>query len=66
MVTGSRPDRRIAGLTVGTSRGAWPSTARANAAMCSGVVPQHPPTTFSQPFAAHSPIASAISSGPSS
>ncbi len=34
--------------------------------MCSGVVPQQPPTMFSQPFAAQSPISSAMNSGVSS
>jgi hypothetical protein len=34
--------------------------------MCSGVVPQQPPTMFSQPFLAHSPMCVAIDSGVSS
>ncbi len=34
--------------------------------MCSGVVPQQPPTIFSQPSFAHSPICADIDSGVSS
>ena len=36
------------------------------AAMCSGVVPQQPPTTFTQPFCANSPINRLVFSGVSS
>ena len=38
------------------------ATASAIASMCAGVVPQQPPTMFSQPFAANSPSTRAISS----
>jgi hypothetical protein len=33
------------------------------ARMCSGVVPQQPPTMLSQPFFAHSPMIGAMSLG---
>ena len=38
----------------GTTRGFSPRTAAVMAWMCGGVVPQQPPTMFSQPFCAHS------------
>jgi hypothetical protein len=44
-------------------RGAAPRTASAMARMCSGVVPQQPPTMLSQPFFAHSPMIGAMSLG---
>src|SRR5258708_6620388 len=46
-----RTDRK---LSDGSWRGATPFTDSAIARICSGVVPQQPPTMFSQPLAAHS------------
>ena len=43
-VNGSRPDSRMAGSTSWALRTCLSSTARAIAAMWSGVVPQQPPT----------------------
>jgi hypothetical protein len=63
---GSRPERRIAGSMVGTARRGVPSTAAAMAAMCSGVVPQQPPTRLTNPASANSPITAAVSSAASS
>ena len=63
---GSSPDSRSSGATSGIRRGATPSTACAMAAMWAGVVPQQPPTMFSSPLRAHSPICSAMISGDSS
>src|SRR4029077_10077424 len=41
-------------LTVfSTTRGENSRTSFVSARMCSGVVPKHPPTTWSQPFSAH-------------
>ncbi len=60
---GSRPLNRVRGGTTGTGRGGRPATAAAIEAMCSGVVPQHPPTTFTIPAAANSPSSPAVSSG---
>ena len=51
MLTGSRPDSRIAGPRLGRrSRGASPLTAVAIASMCAGVVPQQPPTMLTSPL----------------
>ena len=66
MVSGSSPDSRIAGAISGTSRGALPSTALAIAAMCSGVVPQQPPTRLTSPASANSRTIAAVSVGASS
>ena len=65
-VNGSRPDRRIAGAAVGTSRACWAATAPAMAAMWSGVVPQQPPARLTNPASANSPTMAAVSSGASS
>ena len=66
MTHGSRPDRRRArGTSVGT-RGLPPEALLAIAAMCSGVVPQHPPTMLTSPEVANSPTTRAIASGVSS
>src|SRR5438552_2302999 len=53
--TGALPGtaRAVSKYRDATRRGANPCTASASARMCSGVVPQQPPTTFSQPFLAH-------------
>ena len=66
MMSGSRPDRRVVPVGSGISRGGRPLTAAAMAATCSGVDPQQLPATLSRPCLAHSPSASAISSGVSS
>ena len=60
---GSRPLNRVRGGAAGTGRGGRPATAAAIRAMCSGVVPQHPPTTFTIPAVANSPSSPAVSSG---
>jgi hypothetical protein len=63
----SRPDRRRVGRAAGFGwRGGSPSTARAMAAMCSGVVPQQPPTMFRNPLAANSRTSEEVVSGVSS
>ena len=68
-----RDDQRLRDPTGGSSRsapGMWrggrPATAAAMAATWSGVDPQQLPATLSRPCLAHSPSASAISSGVSS
>ena len=64
--SGAEPLRR---QNVLSSRGAlgWLlETAWAIAEMCAGVVPQQPPTRFTQPAAANSPMTSAMCSGVSS
>ena len=66
MLTASSPESRSLGSSSGTLRGGRSATASAIALMCSGVVPQQPPTMFSQPFAAQSPISPAMNSGVSS
>ena len=55
ILSGSRPESCNTSLLVrpGISRGGQPRTAFAISRMCSGVVPQHPPTRLSQPFFAH-------------
>ena len=65
-VKASRPDRRSRGSRGAGARGGTPATASAIARMCSGVLPQQPPTTFSRPARANSPSTSAICSGVSS
>src|SRR5512146_316563 len=53
-------------VSTGSERGATPRTASAIARMCAGVVPQQPPTRFTRPLLANSPIVAAICSGVSS
>src|SRR5216683_1944686 len=53
IVSASRPLRRVCGSIRGGRRGGKPRTAWAMAWMCAGVVPQQPPTMFSQPSSAH-------------
>ncbi len=65
-VKASRPDNRSRGSRVAGTRGATPATASAIARMCSGDVPQQPPTTFTSPSRAKSPTVRAICSGVSS
>ena len=66
MLSGSKPDKRIAVLICGNLRGGIFSTASAKALMCSGVVPQQPPIMFTKPLSAHSFRCAAISSAPRS
>ena len=66
MTHGSRPASRSAGGTCAGCRGAPCVDAVAIAAMCSGVVPQHPPTMLTSPASANSPMTRAIASGVSS
>ena len=54
---GSTPPRRC------SSRGGWPSSALAIAAMCSGVLPQQPPAMLIRPSFAKSPRKRAMSGG---
>ena len=65
-VSGSRPLSRRYGSGRGIVRGWSGRTASAIARMCSGVVPQHPPTMFSQPLAAKSRNTSEVSAAVSS
>ena len=66
IVKGSRPESRIAGASSPNVRGSLPSAALAIAAMCSGVVPQQPPTRLTSPASADSAMIAAVSSGASS
>ena len=66
MVNGSSPERRQAGAISGILRGLISATAAAIALICSGVVPQQPPTIFRSPAWANSKIVLAIASGPRS
>ena len=63
---GSRPLNLVRATGAGTWRGRRPATLAAICAMCSGVVPQHPPTMLTSPSAANSPSSRAVSSGVSS
>ena len=65
-VSGSRPERRSHFSGVARTRGCKSLTASAMARMWSGVVPQQPPTTLSQPFSANSRRSFAIDRGVSS
>ena len=49
-VSGSRPLKRVSGSMRGRVRGGLSATASAIARMWAGVVPQQPPTMFSQPL----------------
>ena len=60
------PLRRSAGGKACHVRGFTPLTASATALMCAGVVPQQPPTMFSQPFSAQPLTSFAVISGGSS
>ena len=64
IVSGSRPlQPRAAARPAAAARGGLLATASAIARMCAGVVPQQPPTMFSQPLAANSPSMRAIMLG---
>src|SRR2546426_4204111 len=66
IVNGSRPLNRVYGSGQAGTLGLQSRTASAIAAIWAGVVPQHPPTRLSQPFAANSRRSSAMISGVSS
>ena len=64
---GSRPLRVVyRSSNVGTWRRATSFTVSAIMRMCSGVVPQHPPTMFTRPAPANSPSRPLVVSGVSS
>ena len=60
---GSRPLSRVNTGNSGMVRGGIFSTACAMACICSGVVPQQPPTIFTRLDSANSPMTSAMKSG---
>ena len=64
-LSASRPASRRAGGAAGRARGANRSVRRRMAAMCSGVVPQQPPTRLTRPSRAKVSRMAAVSSGPS-
>ncbi len=66
MFTASRPESRRRGSIAGTLRGATLRTCAAIAAMCSGVVPQQPPTMLRNPDWANSSSRQEVCSGVSS
>ena len=66
ITSGSRPARASAFLAAGGVRGAALEARSAKARMCSGVVPQQPPTMFTKPRSMKSPMVAAMSSGVSS
>ena len=63
---GSSPAKRVSGRRVGTLRGGSPRTASTIAFVCSGVVPQQPPTTFTSPASPSSLSSRLVSWGCSS
>ncbi len=65
-VNGSSPASRMAAGIFGTVRRCFPSTAPAMAAMWAGVVPQQPPTRFTNPASANSLMTAAVSAAASS
>ena len=66
MTNGSRPEKRGSRVGSGTRRGRSPSTARAISCVCSGVVPQQPPTTLTSPSSANARRNRLVSPGCSS
>jgi hypothetical protein len=62
----SRPLQCAYGRGAGGRRGATSRTASAMARMCSGVVPQQPPTRLTSPLWANSRMSAAVSAGRSS
>jgi len=62
----SRPDRRMNFGFSGIRRGGTSRMARPNSMMCSGRVPQQPPTMLTRPERANSPIIAPMLSGDSS
>ena len=65
-VTGSRPLSRIKGSGTGGTLGGNFAALSAIHFICSGVVPQHPPTILTNPFAIKSSTRWAVSCGNSS
>ena len=63
---GSRPLKRVTARCPGTWRVGTPRSAEAIARVCSGVVPQQPPTTLTRPLSANSRSRELVVSGPSS
>src|SRR3989304_5938561 len=63
---GSRPLRRVAGVTFGILRGRILLNLSLIAHICSGVVPQQPPTMFKNPLRAKSSSKLEVISGVSS
>ena len=63
---GSRPLKRGRRGRSGMRRGGRPRTASAIARVCSGVVPQQPPTRLTSPSSANSRSSRLVSCGPSS
>ncbi len=51
---------------LGSARGGRPATARTMARICSGVVPQQPPSILRKPLDANSPKMAAVCCGVSS
>ena len=66
MRNGSRPLNDVNVSVRGIARGSTPRTVSAIWRMCSGVVPQHPPTRFTRPARANSPRSELVISGVSS
>ena len=66
ITSGSRPLRIVSWRGGGGRRGGLPRMASAMARMWAGVVPQQPPTMFTQPLSANSPSTAAICAGVSS
>ena len=65
-VMGSNPLNRNKGSISGGVRGLYDFAISANARMCAGVVPQHPPKIFTYPSSKNSLTCEAINSGDSS
>nr|BFE73754.1 hypothetical protein GCM10020092_070550 [Actinoplanes digitatis] len=63
IANGSSPLNRVAPVGAAIARGAVARTASAIRAMCSGEVPQQPPTMLTRPDAANSATRAAVSSG---
>ena len=66
MTNVSSPEKRGSRDGSGTRRGRRPSTARAIARVCSGIVPQQPPTMLTMPSSANERRKRLVSSGSSS
>ncbi len=66
IIIGSSPDRRIFFAIVGNVLGGISLRDEVIAAICSGVVPQQPPATFTKPLSANSFKRVEVSSGFSS
>ena len=66
ITNGSRPERRVRGCRFGTRLGVRHRVASAMAMVCSGVVPQQPPTMLRRPSRAKSASILLVSGGCSS